>query len=690
MIQYLRRTWHRVCFPSWTVPLGLLILLGASFGPLISWLGFYWDDWPAIFTGQLHGLDGFWRFFAYNRPFSAWIYVVTYPLLGNKPLNWQIFALALRYLTCVNLWWALSLTWPRHKYLAAWTAFLFAIYPIFAQQSISVAYTQHWTCYLLFLFSMAGMLLAQRLSRRSSPWFWPVTLIALAAFLLEIFSMEYFAGLELLRPLLLWIVVAEEPGSRASRVKAILKAWLPYLMGIIAFAVWRFSLVRLANPKVNTPNLLKQMLLTPFDSMNHLVEMAMQDLLYLFARVWTDLLNTTIDLNDRFMILTWGIAILVLIATFIYLNRMEQSDREATGRFPIYYQGMLIGAFAAVLGILPIWATDRQATAGMYADRFGLASMWGTSLFLASLIGWLFSDRRKQIMILSLLVGLAAGYHLQTANAYRWSWTRQARFYWQLKWRAPQLEPNTAIFSEGEIFMYNGIYPTSLAVNLLYLNQTNTDQVPYWFYSLGRNFAYNMPDFKKGMIIQGSHRNYMFQGNSHEGIVIQFVPDNDCLEILAPGDETAPGLEAFTRQAVPYSNLARISPGPANPGTPSTDIFGPEPEHGWCYLYEKGSLARQQGDWDQVVKLSEQARASGYNPKSSSSNTSFEWLPFIEGYARTGRWQDAQDISLAAFEKDRRIDARMCSLWNTMSSSTPTNPAKDAAITAVRNQIKCP
>src|SRR5512146_2530637 len=176
MIQTLRRTWNRICFPSWTIPLGLLVLLGLSFGLLIPWLGFYWDDWPVILTARLRGIDGFWRFFDYNRPLSAWIYVVTVPILGTRPLNWQIFALALRWLTCVSMWWTVTLTWPKHRHLAASAAFLFAIYPIFAQQSISVAYTQHWTCYFLFFLSMAGMLLAFRLlrsnSRRGSRWFW--------------------------------------------------------------------------------------------------------------------------------------------------------------------------------------------------------------------------------------------------------------------------------------------------------------------------------------------------------------------------------------------------------------------------------------------------------------------------------------------------------------------------------------
>ncbi len=674
----------------------MFILLFASFGWLTPWLGFYWDDWPAILTARLRETNSFWQFFGYNRPVSAWIYLVTFPVLGTRPFYWQVFALLLRWLTCVSMWWTLRLTWPKHKVWAAWPAFLFAIYPVFTQQAISVAYTQHWTCYLLFMFSLGSMLLAQRVrqrgwhERRGLLWFWILSILSWLSFLLEIFSMEYFAGLELVRPLLLWFAGTDEGQPRAARLKSTLVHWLPYLAGTAGFLAWRFFFVSLANPDVNSPSLLAQSVSAPVATISRFLRIALQDLLYLLVQAWTNLFNTPIDLGNRFLLLTWGLAILVAAAIFVYLYHSDDQTPDLPGRSSVLYQSMLIGALATVAGIFPVWATGRSVTEGMYANRFGLASMFGTSLLLISVIAWLVNNRRKQILIFSLLIGIAAAYHIQTSNDYRWIWVKQTRFYWQLKWRAPDLKPQTAIFSDGEIFNYMGLYPTSLAINVLYLNHMNTDDLSYWFYSLGRDFEYNMDDFAKGMDTRSTHRNYIFRGNTHEGIVIQYLDDNDCLEVLSPDDGTAPGLEPFARQAVPYSNLARITSGPGSPGTPAADIFGPEPEHGWCYFYQKASLAGQNGNWQQVVALGEQARASGYQPKASASNTSFEWLPFIEGYARSGDWQKAQDLSLAAFEKDQRIDASMCRLWDRLAASTAASPMQDEAVSTVRNQIKCP
>src|SRR5215207_11740611 len=94
----------------------------------------------------------------YDRPFSAWTYTVFAPLLGTTPLAWHLFTLLLRWLTAVFLWASLKQVWPNKPRQVFWIALLFAVCPIFAQQSVAVAYSQHWLCYLLFFCSIYFML----------------------------------------------------------------------------------------------------------------------------------------------------------------------------------------------------------------------------------------------------------------------------------------------------------------------------------------------------------------------------------------------------------------------------------------------------------------------------------------------------------------------------------------------------
>ena len=90
------------------VPVIFLLLVIASFGLLIPKLGFYWDDWPVIFMTQNQGNAGFWAFYQYDRPFSAWTYILAAPILGTRPIGWHIFSLILRWLTVVFAWLALQ------------------------------------------------------------------------------------------------------------------------------------------------------------------------------------------------------------------------------------------------------------------------------------------------------------------------------------------------------------------------------------------------------------------------------------------------------------------------------------------------------------------------------------------------------------------------------------------------------
>jgi len=74
-------------FSPRSVPLLFLLLTIVAFGLLIPFLGFYFDDWPVIWLTKTGA--NFWEFYRYDRPFSAWTYVVTTPILGTTPWHRQ-------------------------------------------------------------------------------------------------------------------------------------------------------------------------------------------------------------------------------------------------------------------------------------------------------------------------------------------------------------------------------------------------------------------------------------------------------------------------------------------------------------------------------------------------------------------------------------------------------------------------
>jgi hypothetical protein len=88
-----------------------------------------------------------------------------------------------------------------------------------------------------------------------------------------------------------------------------------------------------------------------------------------------------------------------------------------------------------------------------------------------------------------------------------------------------------------------------------------------------------------------------------------------------------------------YSQINQINL-TGSAANPPADIFGSEPAHDWCYYYEKADLARQGQDWQQVVKLGDEATKLGLTPNDTS-----EWMPFLQGYFMAGNTDRAKEIA---------------------------------------------
>ena len=73
--------------------------------------------------------------------------------------------------------------------------------------------------------------------------------------------------------------------------------------------------------------------------------------------------------------------------------------------------------------------------------------------------------------------------------------------------------------------------------------------------------------------------------------------------------------------------------------TPPASMFGPEPARGWCYYYQKASLARQQGNWAEIGRIYDEVTAQKLKPGDQS-----EWIPFVEGLVNAGREAEARAI----------------------------------------------
>jgi hypothetical protein len=648
---------------EWFSPLLFLSVLGFAFGILSPKLGLYWDDWPPILIEKTQDAHMFWEFYRYDRPFSAWTYAVLFPILGTKPIIWQFFTLGVRWLTTVFVWLSLRELWPTHRKQAAWAAIVFAIYPSFDQQAISVAFSQHWICYLFYIASLWAMIKAVR--ARSIAY-------ALLSFVLagvQMWTMEYFAGLELLRPLILLILAIETQPTWRQRIGFLAKKWWPYLLLFSVYVYWRLFLLEFPGGDPHPIVIFNRLGENPVTALGQLFELAFQDTLFTLFGVWNQTIKgRAIELDSPFFRYVIGISFLSAGITWFALSflRHEKSDALPQPRIKWGYQAMAIGLIALMLGALPAWMAGRETTASFYSSRFSLASMFGASLFIIGLIEWITPRYFVKVTLVSAMILVTTNYHLRINDVYRDSWEWQKKFYWQLYWRAPYIEPNTPLISDNEVLLYAGGYATAMGMNLTYGEGTQLDDLAYWFFVLDDKLEGQINRFNAGEDISGILRNMSFSGESPNSLIVDYNGQS-CLHVLADGRAENTLLPPALGQIVPVSNLNRIQP-ETEGLPPDPDIFDPEPEHTWCYYYQKADLARQLENWEQVAQLGDMAINAGYSPFDP-----MEWFVFIQGYGMLGQVEKATSLTQDVFNARDDYAPALCTLWKDMAAQQNAN-----------------
>ena len=130
-------------------------------------------------------------------------------------------------------------------------------------------------------------------------------------------------------------------------------------------------------------------------------------------------------------------------------------------------------------------------------------------------------------------------------------------------------------------------------------------------------------------------------------LILSYPSFGSCLHVIDGRRIELPrSASSVIRNIGRYSKIERvIVDGPQS--RPPESIFGTEPEHNWCYYYQKASLARQAEDWIEVGRLANEVDRLGLRPSDRS-----EWMPFLEGYVNLERDKDAKEIANLIRQKE--------------------------------------
>jgi hypothetical protein len=664
---------------DWIAPALAFVVCFFSFGVLLSRLGFFQDDWHHVFYAYWQGAQGLQRFLLVDRgPFAWTVYALFFKLLGFAPVRWHWALMLLRLLTVLVFWLSVRQIWPRQRSLTAWLALIFAIYPIFTLQPLAVAYTLHWVMYLVFMVSLLLMLRAVR--HRSS--FIPLTIAALVLEAGHLAFIEYFSGLELCRPIFLWLLLSEYRGGE--RWRKALKYALPYLVVLALYVVYRSSYAAIFGYDRFTPlATLTDVVRAPITGLQGILQSILQDLVYVILSQWYAAVDPAIiDFSRPSTFLIIGS--LVGFAALGYLAfRWVRGFENESGFLGNEREVALAGLVCVALTMLPFWLTGFSIYQKnqLWSERLALAAMPGASMLVVGTIYTLVDRNLNRFLALSLLLGIGVGLQAQIARNFQASWDKQEQFYWQLHWRAPSLKANTLLVSDQEILFYMGIYPTAFALNMLYPQSTPPPVASYWF---NAGFEHmNFDKFAAGSADSFEKYATTFTGSVGDVLAITFEPGKDqCLWVLGPQLTNARVLTPQAATWLTVSNPSRIQDSPEV--MPPAEVFGREPQRTWCYYFEKADLASQYADWSSIAGLWNEAKQRGLHAANG-----IELLPFIAASAQLGDWAQAKTLTTQAQALPDRSTSVLCDLWRNLGSSAPASEDRDQTVPSVQAELGC-
>lgn len=673
-------------FQAWIAPAIFLVVAFLAYGLFAFQQGFHWDDWGFAWMPVTYGLPGLVKYYSYDRPLLAYFVYLTTSLIGPRPFAWQIFGILARWAATVTLWQVIRILQPNRERLAFWTSAFFLLYPGFLQQTIANAYGH-------YLFIEAGFFLSIALMLKvieSKRYRWPLMLASLLLALPNLFLTEYFAGLELLRPFLLWFALQKEIPDVRQRSKSFVWYYLPFIIIFGIFLYWRFFIARSLRYGIDA----NAGELTSISTLGGLIGTIVSQWLTVSINAWLQIFRFP-DAQDFGIRLTivYSLILIAALEGWVYFSkRLARSEGNAPSENQSRHTLLpwFILGFVAILGAqIPFLLSRLTIKLQFPYDRFTLPFAPGIALLMAGALE-LIPNLTRRSLTAGLLAALAMGFQIQTSFAFRSDWNLVRNYLWQLSWRMPGLQPGTILLSSDMPFQFSSDNSLTAPINWMYNPGPQSGSMQYlnWDIDVRTKSGQFVP--APGQPIKSDFRVANFVGATDRAVVIAYQPPG-CVRVLNPQYDrdllvapksvtdaakiqTLPFLAVpyLTAQAMPLSNMGQIIPDPAQSASPM-DFLYPEPPRTWCYYFEKADLARQTENWKQVAKIGDQAFAVPFRADDLS-----EYLPFIEAYARLGRWTDAYDLSAATAASMPLLKTELCSLWTRLQNDTSMTTVQNA------------
>ena len=575
-----------------------------------------------------------------------------FSLFGFNPLWYHLSAFLFRVFGGVFLFWTVRMLWgERRNLFALVTGLLFTVYPGFLSQPNAIDYQSHILGLFLAMLSVALTVSSVLTVDRTKK------LLLIAGSVLAgwgyLSQMEYFIGIEVFRfaaiMLLMWRAQGE---TFRQKVTKIVVASLPFLLIAAGFLVWRLFIFESERKATDVGLQVSQFFSDPLIALwwlNYLI----QDFITVTLVAWNlPVYQLAFPMRLKDMAAALSLASLSVAALLFGIRWMgeKEAGTESSSSTGMTRETLFISFMSMVGGLIPVILVNRHVTLPDYS-RYTLIASVGAVMLLAQLVESI-SRRGTQTAVLGVLVSIAVMTHYGNTIRYAYETEATRNFWWQVAWRAPQIEEGVTLIAS---------YPNSpLAEDYFIWGPANLIYYPEK--QSGSPVVVKLPaavldgNTVTQITTNGGVENPLRRGNYLErdfGNVLVMVQssENSCVRFL---NGASPELNSYDDGRVvmiaPYSQLDAVATEGDVPAVP-TNVFGSEPERGWCFYYQQADLARQQGNWNTVTILLDEALDKGYYP-----NDPLEWIPFMQAYAVQGNVDEIREMTkLIVLDKYLRL-----------------------------------
>lgn len=636
--------------------LTIVLISAITYLPLAKGFGYYFDDWNLIWAGHTQGPQKLIELYSIDRPFMGYVFAGMYTLLGDSALPWSICGYIIRLVGAFGLFSLLRMLWPNQRFATTAMSLLFIVYPGFLRQPNAIQYQMHIINFTLAILSIAISIRAWLSKNRLEVFL--LTILAMIFAMGSFLMMEYMIGLEGLRLFLLWYITPiRKEEKRSTQLSRVLKRWIPYLTVIIIFLFWRVFIFTSTRYATSIEIIVNRYIESPVYRLINLSAMLAKDFIETAFYGWTVppyQLMAHARLRDFGISILFGAAGVTIFLLYIWWLKIQndallsekQHNPDSWCKAAVW-----IGVLSILCALLPINFSDRHVYFSSSFDRYTLPGTIGAVMLLIGGLFWTVKGSFR-IWLPVALIGLSVMTHYHNAVYFANYWSSQRELWWQMSWRAPQLEEGTVLMvTLRGGFPLEEDYEIWGPASLIYYPEPGALKIFSEVLNLSSAQA-----VQRGAASARNMRSIKVKKDFANTLMLSMPSSYSCLHVI---DGQRPELSEYESSLVsmvaPSSRIDLIMINePAM--TPSAAIFGREPEHTWCYYYQKAALAVQKENWEEAAHLGNEAKEKGFR-----SRDAYELMPFVEAYIHTGEFIESEmDGTMAIIKESPPLRARIC------------------------------